>query len=396
MIWEKAMRRKYIIVITLAGVVLACSTLLCQSIRARALKGRKQVESTAAIAQNTTELRSQHSSSPQSNEPILSNTDSLPDISKALRGLSGPQAQDAIRQIKQGLLQHSDAEAAARSVISFLDQGTDVTFSDKLKVGKGGSLTSTPTARVEMLDILGELDSEMAASYSEEVLNNSTSPDEWAIALRNYAWGTDNAASDPFLKEKVQQLLTNENWVNAPTAGYLAAFDFVPYSHDPALLRDTVALLDTTSPSSVKAAAHIAIAKFTAEDSGSAIGVISETEKERSFSALRADTYSRANFMKTADVIAIRNYLLSPDISAEEFKLFASLFPHGGEIAGFFLATTHRAKHFKELARQDARALALFRAWIQEPEFSHQQIVLTDIINRLDVLTASAQKGGYL
>ncbi len=317
-------------------------------------------------------------------------------LSRLAAATTGEEARSAVKAARSELLKHRNGAAATEALLNFLDQGHNSSLKAPMQVGAGGELKEASTTRVAMLDLLGELDSERAAEYSRQVLVNSFSSDEWAIALRNYAWGVDNAASDPFLRTKVLELLTNPSWIAEPTAGFLEAFDFVPYSHDPALIAPLVNLTKEAQPSSVRRAAFLALERFVSQETTAGLEAVAHAETAELFSTLRADTMARADLTQSSDVRLVQEYLLSSQIDPKEFQIFASMFPHGGQFAGHSLATTFKPKPLSELARRDAQALLVVRDWMSDPAFTDQRQALTQIYDRLVRLNESAMKGGYL
>lgn len=324
------------------------------------------------------------------------NTPHFPALSRLASVTTSEEARSAVKAARSELLKHKDGASATDALVNFLEQGHNAALESPMQVGAGGELSAAPTTRVAMLDLLGELDSERAAEYSRHVLQSSSSSDEWAIALRNYAWGVDNAAFDPFLRSKVFELLTNSSWIAAPTSGFLESFDFVPYTHDPALIAPLVNLTKETQSSSVRRAAFLALERFVSQETTAGLEAITQAETAEAFSPLRADTMARADLSQSTDLQIVQDYLLSSQIDSKEFQIFASMFPHGGQFAGHALATTFQPKPLTELAKRDAQALLVVQNWLSDPAFANRRSELTQIYDRLVKLNESAVRGGYL
>ncbi len=321
---------------------------------------------------------------------------SLKTLAPFTSATTAPDAKAAWRESKRELLNHPDGTRAARDLKALLASGENHALDAPLRVSAGGELLEAPNTRVYLLDLLAQLDSVEAAEYSRKILEESTSSDEWAIALRNYAWGVDNAASDPFLRKKVFELLTNETWIRQPTSGFLEAFDFVPYTQDPTLVAPLVALTKAEQPANVRRAAFLALARFFAQNTTAGLKSVSDAEASEPFSPVRADAMSRADFTRPEDVDMVRSYLLSNTIDPSEYALFAETFPQGGQFAGPALATTFRAQPLSVLARRDARALSIVENWMQDSALEARRKELSQIYQRLIRLNESALSGGYL
>jgi hypothetical protein len=302
----------------------------------------------------------------------------------------------AFNNARRELLSHPYGEAALGELVDFLNQGHDRSLGAQLQIGAGGELKAASTARVAVLDLLGRIDSQQAAVYSRYLLETSTSSDEWAIALRNYAWGVDNAAHDPFLRTKVGELLTNSSWIKQPTSGFLESFDFVPYTLDPALIEPLVGLTNEAQPSSVRRAAVLALERVISRDTTVGLIAVSNAERGKSYSVLRADTMARVDLTRSDDLRILRDYLLSPTIDTREFQVFASVFPQGGQFAGYSLVSTFQPKPLAELAQRDASTIGVLARWMRDPVFADRRSELQQMYDRLVILHESAERGGYL
>jgi hypothetical protein len=344
----------------------------------------------------TTSIAAAPASSPT---PLAQNGESLDRFVRFSRLLNASSAEDAKvawRAARKELLAHTNGTQAVDALRSALESGIDQRFESQLHVTSGGELLAAPTLRIYLLDLLAQVDSAEAAQYARQLLEQSTSSDEWAVALRNYSWGTDNAALDPFLRRKVRELVTNEAWIEDPTPGFLEAFDFVPYTKDPELVAPLTQLTHRAPDDSVRRSAFLALARFVAEDTTNGLQAVAAAEATQQFSPIRADAMARADFTRPGDVAAVGRYLQSQMIDPREFALFADTFPHGGQFAGAGLATTFRPISMLELAKRDAQALVVIEAWMRDLSFEQRHSELSQIYQRLQRLHESAVLGGYV
>jgi hypothetical protein len=320
----------------------------------------------------------------------------FPALTTLLAAKTASDAKAAWMAARQELLSHPNGSQALSAILSALEGGADLQLESRFKVGANGELLEAPSLRVYLLDLLAQIDNKEAARYARLLLDQSASSDEWAIAMRNYAWGTDNASSDPFLRSKTQELISNQTWINNPTAGFLEAFDFVPYTGDPDLIAPLADLTHRDPQDPVRRAAFLALARFITDDSSAGLKAVARAEQQQLFSPLRADTMARADFTKADDIEIVRQYLLNQAIDPQEYAIFANSFPHGGQFAGATIATSFKPLSIPELAKRDAQALKIFGAWLQDPVFEPRRAELLRIHNKLERLNQSAVAGGYL
>lgn len=228
--------------------------------------------------------------------------------------------------LKAQLLAADPAEAIT-AIRGFLRSGRDAGTGQEFAVGAGGNLRGTPTLRLLLLDALGQIArkarSGEAAQVAREILAEKTSPDEWALALRNLAWTEPRAK--PFLADKMREMLRHETWWAAPSAGMLEALDVVVFAKDASFLPD---LADArTANRELSHAADIALDRLA---DAAPLDVLTYLNthpallNDRPF--LRADYFAKADLSQPAQRAQIEIYLGRPDISvAEKGKLLKAL-----------------------------------------------------------------------
>ncbi len=252
---------------------------------------------------------------------------SLSAIERALELLEKHAASSAdLASLKAALLAADPAEAIA-AIRGFLRSGRDAATGQEFAVGAVGNLRGSPTLRLLLLDALGQIArkarSAEAAQVAREILEEKTSPDEWALALRNLAWTEPRAK--PFLADKMREMLRHETWRAAPSAGMLEALDVIVFAKDASFLPD---LADArTANKELSHAADIALDRLA---DAAPLDVLTYLNthpallNDRPF--LRADYFAKADLSQAAQRAQIEIYLGRPDISvAEKGKLLKAL-----------------------------------------------------------------------
>ena len=88
------------------------------------------------------------------------------------------------------------------------------------------------------MDLLGQLakttGSDEAATVARGVLETKTTPEEWAVSLRNVAW-SDPAATG-YLAAKMREMLAEPSWTANPSGALLESFDVIVFSGDPTFI----------------------------------------------------------------------------------------------------------------------------------------------------------------
>ena len=271
-----------------------------------------------------------------SGDPLLDRIDEL--LAKLRR--NGANATD-LAALRRELLANPPAGIAA--IRRFLATGEDSATGQRFAVGPGGVLEGSPTLRIFLLDLLGQLSRTTGggagAAVAREILAKKESPDEWAIALRNLAW--DEPKSLPLLASKMHEMLAYEPWTATPTSGLLESFDVVVFSGDASFV-PTLSDFARGGNSALQRAATVALDRL-AENSPLAVmtylnanpGTIADLP------FVRADYFAKANLGDSEQRKAVEVYLDRTDVSdAEKAKFLHAIASPGSFISDSLLSTS--------------------------------------------------------
>ena len=264
----------------------------------------------------------------------------------------------------------ADPAAGIAAIRRFLATHEDAAINQALTVGPGGTLTGAPTLRLFLLDILGQLArltrSGDAATISRQILASRDSPDEWAIALRNVAWGEPD--SRPFLAEKMREMLGYEPWRATPTAGLLQAFDVAVYSGDPRFVT-TFAELAQGGEAAMQRAAIVALDRLAETSTLAVMNYLNAHPNEiASLPLVRADYFAKADLGNPEQRAAVEHYLSRGDVTeAEKTKFLHGLASPGTFVSDSLLSTSVRPTD--DGSARYAGIAATASAWLQANRF---------------------------
>jgi hypothetical protein len=288
----------------------------------------------------------------------------------------------AIDELKRTLLA-SDPRQAIRAIEDFLAEGRDAPTGGEFSLGEKGALAGSPTLRVLLLDLLGQLSrgtrSDAAAKVSRAILEAKDSADEWAVALRNVAWHEPGAK--PYLAGKMREMLAYEPWRTRPSAGMLEAFDVIVYAQDTALVPD-LAEMQRSSSRELQYAAAIALDRLAEQGPLEVMTYLNTHPTELADRPLlRADYYAKADLAQIAQRAAVEVYLGRPDVTAEEKgKLLKGLATPATFVAETLL--TEPPPPDDGAARLDALTRAT-AGWLRADRFPDLRPQLTQLQQRL-------------
>jgi hypothetical protein len=254
----------------------------------------------------------------------------------------------ALRSMQQGrqedidlLLEQLDAKLASNqgdpgpgiaAILEFLKTGKDAPTGQGFIIGEKGALTQATTLRVYLMNKLGilsrETDGTSALGVAREVLGSFGSADEWAVSMRNVAWFEPE--NREFLQNRVSAMLSHPAWREAPSAGMLEAFDVIVHSAAMTMVPD-LSQLSTIQGTPLARASSVALDRLASQETVAFTKLLNQQPKLFSETPLlRADLYGHANLEVAEQREQLEQYLLRPDVNAQErAKFLASLIQSG-------------------------------------------------------------------
>lgn len=279
-----------------------------------------------------------------------------------------------------------DPIVGAQTLISFLESGRDAATGLDFRVGQGGELSEAPSLRVSAIDLLGRTGSPEAADYSLSVMDDTTAADEYAVALRNMAWGTSDGTE---VGVRFSEMLDRDGWLEDPTAGFMEAFDVAVAVGGPQMVAELslIVLGEADLADGERAVlnqpAFIALDRLMLRDPGAVATAFRDDPDLLSWAPVqRASLLSRADVSDPSQRDMLGNYLGSTPITGEELAYFINIFPNVNGVDGNRLVT--EGAEIRNVARIDTATLAVLREWVVDPRFSNVRPAIASIIGRLD------------
>ena len=310
------------------------------------------------------------------------------ELSQASTSAGKNQALAHLREALQG----SNTNEMVAAIRQLLDAKTDAATGQGFKIGGGGALLEAPTLRTWLLEQLAKLDPAAAAAYSQEILNTSTSPDEWALALRNLARGDRSADGRALLATKTGELLRNEAWQREASVGYLEAFDTAVQLGGTKLLSPLTALVIKQDNQAVAHAAFLTLDRLVINEPVETLAALNANPDWMTGRAeTRANYFARADVSDAAQRQLVESYLLNAARSPPELQAFAGVFPNANFMISQNLLTENATLNGATLAQRDRAALEVVNQWLADPRFEKLKSTLTKIQGRLQEFTRSAK-----
>jgi hypothetical protein len=265
-----------------------------------------------------------------------------------------------LRELRDAIRQAPEDEAAA-AVIAFLKTSDDAPTGLPFVVGPDGMMEVVPSVRLALLDLLPSLDPVAALELARELMDQRTSADEYALALRNMAWNDLDGDLRDELSGRFMELLKSP-WLDQPSAGFLEAFDIaVEVGGSPMFDRMVSLAGEAMAKSNLAAsrAAFMSLDRMVVRDHALLTTAFSSKPGWMDFAPQqRASLMSRLDISEPGQRDVFSRYLSATPHAAGELEYFAKIFPNENFLHGHRLVTADDATpDIDQVTAADARVL---------------------------------------
>lgn len=218
----------------------------------------------------------------------------------------------------------------------------------------------------------------------------TNSADEYALALRNLAWTNTSGGLDAELRGHFAQMLGRMDWAGQPTDGFLEAFDVGVAVRAVDALATRITQPAAGEPGERQAeAAFIALDRIMLSDPSTVVAAFRADPAFLSGAPThRASLLSRLDVRQPEQSRLLREYLLRPDVGAEEMDYFIGIFPNGNRVVGHRLVTADEGGgSAANMALIDHAALGTLGSWVNDPAMAARRSAVQAMITRLEDLT---------
>ena len=299
------------------------------------------------------------------------------------------QARQALADLRAELLSRPTDEAVdwiEQALATGTDQQTGLAFA----IGSGGAMEGWPTLRTFLLDLMMEIDPQSAADASRSLLETPTSADEWALALRNVARAGDLAEDAEFLRVKTEELITNPEWQEDPSIGYLNAFDVLVHVE---ATKSTPLLSDLIQRKDRRDLAHAGFLTLDRLVQRESIEMMTRLSNDEALQASRPEMvsqqFARADVRDPGQRELLKEWLIDPARTPTELRAFAGVYPNQNKFISNNLLTEEEAIPADDLAAHDRAALQTVTEWAEDPAFAHVEDYIETMRGRLDGFVAA-------
>ncbi|MEM7673982.1 MAG: hypothetical protein AAF212_11635 [Verrucomicrobiota bacterium] len=318
-----------------------------------------------------------------SEKPQESLSESVQDLwNSVLAARDGASAKEALARLRENLSKSENSESL---VIALWNSSADSYLNSDFSLGRNGQLLSASSSRAMLLSLLAEYAPEFALSEARGLLENTESAEVHSIAMQTVSRLTENLGSQDSLYSAINYHLTEENWLAAPSNGYLQGFDLAvahPSSEQVSIL---LTLESSGEDGSVSYAARLVLDRWGEQDYVWTIEEITTSPVfwEVDF-RLRAQTFARANPRSELELDLLVGHLENPKTSLEEAQRTLSLYPLISNHVSTNLVTVSRAPNHNDAKE----TVALASEWLREfaENTSRPELVAT-ITKRADHLS---------
>ena len=279
-----------------------------------------------------------------------------------------------------------DPQVLAGVLAELLESGDDRATGLDFKVGVHGLLSSWPSLRVFLLDVLATSDPELAAATARDVLGKTESANEFAIALRSLTRPGMGRADDAELLGHFSQLLDRPAWHSEQ--GFAEALDLARTIGTPAAAGKLAAW--DGNPALKQMALH----EFAAGHPAAMLEALTEDGfAEVLPEASRAQLLARADAADPEQTGMLEHYLRSPELETNEARLFLESFPLRSATTGYRLYGKTPAPYTRGMiAAGDRAALEMAERWAADPTLARHHPAIQELRQRLTEWVRQAEE----
>lgn len=300
--------------------------------------------------------------------------------------LSGSQAEAklALEELKRYLRQ-MDVAAAREWIVKEIMEDKDVPTHLSLAVGPDQNLTSWPSYRVFLLDMIFLVDPQFAAEMARDVLYlPDLTMDEAAVIMRNLARAGTAPDDMKALTRATTDMLDIKHWLKEPSTGFLEGFDLIVHTQNTAVVPTLLQMSGNRDEPKLRQAAFLTLDRLATLRLAQVLPVMDSYATTHPNSRLMiSNLAARADVRDAAQRQAVEGYLLNPNRTPEELRGFASTFPNASMSVSHNLVTRQSPIPGDELMKIDRAALDTVVLWLSDPRFERAHPALTEAYQRL-------------
>lgn len=284
-----------------------------------------------------------------------------------------------------------DSREALEWIQAYLDSGEDRSTGLSFVIGADGQLSEWPTIRTFLIDQLLALDPDKAAVISRGILDSPTTPDEWAICLRNVGRVEEVSGNHEYLRAKTEELIRNPEWMQSPSIGYLNAFDVLVHAGADESTPLLSELLQRKDRKDLAHAGFLTLDRLVQRKPAEILTRLSTDHAlQQSRPEMVSQQFARADLREPDQKSIVRRWLLDPGRTPTELRSFASVYPNQNRFVSHNLLTSEIQT--PAFADHDRAALEQIREWQVDPAFSSILDHLRAMEARLIEFTAEAPR----
>lgn len=299
---------------------------------------------------------------------------------------SGSQAESrlALEELKRSLRQ-MDVDEAGAWIVKEIMKDQDVPTHLNLTIGPDQNLTSWPSYRVFLLDMLFLVDPESAAKMARDVLYlPDLTMDEVPVVMRNLARGSTEAQDMQALTRATTEMLQRKDWLKEPSAGFLEGFDLIVHTQNTSVAPTLLQMSDNRGEPKLRQAAFLTLDRLAMTRPADVLPVMDAYATTHPNSRLMiSNMVARADVRDAAQRQAVETYLLNQNRTPEELRGFANTFPNANMAVSDNLVTKQQPIPGDELMKIDRASLDTVAAWLADPRFEHAHPALRESYQRL-------------
>lgn len=234
------------------------------------------------------------------------------------------------------------------------------------------------------MDWLGHTAPAAALEEARRTLAEPTTPDEWAVSMRNFAWHATNEPDKDYLRSKAVELVRNESWRQSPSAGYFEAFDMLVHTQAVDAVPDLSRMALASGRGDLNYASFLAMDRLVSAAPSDTLGrLMDQPDLMEKRPEMVANMFARADVRDDSQRAVLQRYLLDPRRTEAELESFANIYPNANAMVLTNLVTTSQTAATVLGHDHDEAALKWVQQCLTNPSYSSMRPLLEKLQTRL-------------
>ncbi|MEO1832326.1 MAG: hypothetical protein ABGZ08_07315, partial [Akkermansiaceae bacterium] len=196
--------------------------------------------------------------------------------------------------------------------------------------------------------------------------------------------GEDSVENREYLRKQTEALITNAEWQQNPSVGFLNAFDVLVYVESTESLPLLSGLVQRKDRNDLAHAAFLTLDRLVQRQPSKMLSLLKEDlALQQSRPEMTAQQFARADLRDVLQQDIVKEWLIDSSRTSTELEDFAAIYPNNNRLVSNNLLTFDAQTSGTELRKHDREVLEVIRRWQNDPSLEIRSRYLRTMESRI-------------